>query len=636
MKLLKTIALLLFVINSFAEVKKNDSIKSNSFLNDTTYDIKKVRLFKNIVLNNSSGKTTKEWINFFNIEETKYKNNFSELFHIMQCKTILYNHLENFEESNKILFGFYYKYKNDTNKTKLCQILKTLSNNCIKLNKKSELLEIYKEQLEICPSNTTFFQLYSKIGLVNLAIESYKNTASFKKNGKSFSHGKELNNIGVLYKKAKKYDSAFYYFNKSLKTFQQVKQKGVLKNKEKLNFWIGSVKGNLAECYMEYKNYYKAIALFRIKEKEARKWFNGKLWPEEDAYFRDIATCLLNTGKPSLAKKYIDSLFFKKNILFYTKLKLEYLNATKKNDSTYYYHKLHLKIYDSIANQNKEELNNSIIKLLDPKEKVIAKKFQIAESEEEHKFHHRENIIISIILAVLVVLTITLIHLIFKKNNQKIIIEKQNKIISESLLEKNISLNKLHHGVKNNFQTIISILNLQLRKIKDHQLKNTFQYSINRISTIAQIHDELHQNKNLHKIILYYYIESIINNLEIVYNSLKAITIDINIDPKISIHIDQMQALGLIINELITNSNRYAFSKTTDKLIRITIKEKKGIIYFSYTDNGQGFDINKIATENSIGLTLIQRLANQLGSNADITVKNGMNTTFSFKKDYDL
>jgi two-component sensor histidine kinase len=632
MKFLKTITLLLFVTNSFATIKKNDSLKSITFFNYTNYDIKKVRLFNNIVLSNSSGKSTKEWIHFFNIEETKYENNFSELFHITRCKTILYNHTGNFEKSNKILYSFYYKYKNTANKNKLCQILKTLSNNCIKLNKKSELLLINKEQLEICPTSATFYELYSKIGLVDLAIESYKKKTSYKKKGKSFRHAKDFNNIGALYKKGEKYDSAFYYFNKSLKIFQQIKQKGVLKNKEKLNFWIGLVKGNLGECYLEYKNYYTAIKLFSVEEKEARKWFKGKLWPYEDAYFRDIATCFLNTGQLNLAKKYIDSLFFKKNIFFYTKLKLDYFNATKKYDSTYHYHKLYVKIYDSIAKQNKQNLNNSIKKLIDFQEELVAQKFKIAEIKEDHKFHHRELIIISIILALLVILTIALMYYILKKNNQKVIIEQQNEAIKKSLLEKNILLSELHHRVKNNFQIIISILNLQLRKIKDHQLKNTFQYSINRISTIAQIHDKLHQNKNLHKIILYTYIENIINNLEIVYNSLKAITIDINIDPKISIHIDQTQALGLIINELVTNSNKYAFSKPTDNLIHITIKEKKGIIHFSYTDNGQGFDIDKIITENSIGLTLIQRLANQLGTKVDITAKKGMSTTFSFKK----
>ena len=635
MKFLKTIALLLFVINSFSQVKKNDSITSATFLDHKNYDTKKVQLFKNIVLNNSSAKTTEKWIHFFNNEETKYKNNFSALFYIVRCKTILYNYSGNFEKSNKILFRFYYKYKNVANKDKLCEILKRLSHNCIKLNKKSELLLVNKEQLDICPTSTAFYELYSKVGLVDLAIKNYKKHTSHQKNGKGFKHGKDLNNIGALYKKGKKYDSAFYYFNKSLHLLQEVKQKGVKENKEKLNFWIGLVKGNLGECYLEYKNYHKAIELFSAEEKEARKWFKGKVWPYEDAYFRNIATCFFNTAKLSLGKKYIDSLFFKKNVFFYTKLKLEYYNASKRYDSAYHYHELYIKIYDSIAKQNKQELNKSILKLIDLQEEAVARNFKIAEIEEVHKYHRRELIIISIIITLLVILAITLIHFILKKNNQNAIIEKQNEAINKSLLEKNVLLSELHHLVKNNFQIIISILNLQLRKIRDNELKNIFQYSINRVSTIARIHDELHQNKNLHKIILCDYVESIISNLKILYSSLQAITIDINIDPKICILIDQTQALGLIINELITNSNRYAFSKTTDKLIHITITEKKGIVYFNYTDNGIGFDLSKISTENSIGLTLIQRLANQLGTKADITAKKGMNITFSFKNKYD-
>lgn len=628
MKFLKIVALFLFVINSFSQNQKNDTIILNSFLNETSYSNKKTQLFKRIVVSNSSTKTTEEWIHFFNKEETKNKNNFLELFYIVQCKSMLYIHGKAFEKSNNILYSFYSKYKYVANKDKLCNILNTLSNNYIKLNKKSELLLINKEQLEICPKISKFYKLYSKIGLVDLAIKNYKKTNPYKGNDTDFNIGKNQNNIGVFHKRDKKYDSAFYYFDKSLNILEKLKQKGTVENKEKLNFWIGLVKGNLGECYLESKNYDKALELFSDEEKEARIWFKIKKWLYEDDYYRNIATCYLNTGKLDLAKKYIDSLFLKKNTLYYTKLKSDYFDTTKKYDSAHYYNKLFLNKSDSIEKQNKQELNNIVLKLIDSQEELVTQELEI---EEHDKLHHRELIIILFILIFLITLIAILVILIYKKSNQKGIIEKQNESIKSSLLEKNVLLGELHHRVKNNFQIMISILNLQLQKLKNNEFKTTFQYSINRVTTIARIHDKLLKSKSLSEIGTKDYIESIIDDLKIIYNSLDAIDIRINVDSKIFIFIDQTQALGLIINELITNSNKYAFTRKTNNLIQLNIVEKEGVIYFDYFDNGVGFDLNNINKKNSIGLTLIQRLVNQLGTEADINSKKGMQIKFSFK-----
>ncbi|TXD51538.1 MULTISPECIES: tetratricopeptide repeat protein [unclassified Polaribacter] len=412
MKFLKFLALLLCVLNSFSQDKEKDSIELTSFFNEKTYNSKKARLFKSILENNSSTTTTEEWILFFKNEETKNKNNFSELFHVIKCQSLLFIHEKAYDKSNEILYRFYYTYKNVANKNDLCNLLNILTKNCIQLNKQSELLIINKEQLEVCPTSASFYELYSKIGLADLAIKNYKKKVSFKKNGTGFKYGKDLNNIGVLYKRDHKYDSAFYYFNKSLIIFREAKQKNLKENKKLLDFWISLVKGNLGKCYLEYKNYDTAIELFIAEEKEAKRWFKDKVWPYEDDYFRDIAKCFLNTGKLDLAKKYIDSLFLKKNIYLYSKLKADYFDATKKYDSANYYNKLFIKIADSIALENKRESNKSILKLIDFQEKLVAQEFEI---KEDNKLHQKELIINALILIFLILLIIILCFLIYKK-----------------------------------------------------------------------------------------------------------------------------------------------------------------------------------------------------------------------------
>ncbi|TXD51537.1 sensor histidine kinase [Polaribacter sp. IC066] len=178
---------------------------------------------------------------------------------------------------------------------------------------------------------------------------------------------------------------------------------------------------------------------------------------------------------------------------------------------------------------------------------------------------------------------------------------------------------------------MISILNLQLQKISNDQFKATFQYSINRVTTIARVHDKLLKSKNLNKIAVHDYIVNIIDDLKIIYTSLYAIDMQINVDKNICMDMDQTQALGLIINELITNSNKYAFTKEANNIINLTIKNKEDLICFEYSDNGVGFNMDTVNKKDFIGITLIQRLANQLGTQATITSKTGMHISFSFK-----
>ncbi|PQJ81606.1 histidine kinase dimerization/phosphoacceptor domain -containing protein [Polaribacter glomeratus] len=637
MKFLNIFAIFLFVINSFSQVKKSDSIIYVNFLNEKNYENKK-NIFKNILKGNSTIKSTEEWIKFFNNEERKNKSDFLALYNITLCKVFLYNSERSLEKSNEILYNFYYKFKNNPEKEKLCRLLNLLFRNCEKLNKTSELLIINKEKLETCSPNTiVFYDVYSKLGLLDLAIKNFKVSKSYKEDEISFENGTNQNNLGVFYKREKEYDSAFYYFDKSLNILEKVKKTDVVKDNKNLNYWIGLVKGNLGECFLEFKNYNKALELLTEEELQSRLFYKGTIWPYEDDYYKNMAICYLKTDKLSLAKKYTDSLFLKKNILSYSKLKSAYFEIIKRYDSAFYYNKLYIEASYLTEKQNKQELNTSILKLLDFQEELISQKFKITEIENENKSNKKEFLIIFSILVVLVVFIILLINLIYKKNIGKKIIENQNEAINNSLLEKNVLLGELHHRVKNNFQIIISILNLQLQKINNEEFKNTFQYSINRVTTIARIHDKLLKNNNLNEIPLKDYIENILTDLKVIYNSLHTINININVDRKIFIYIDQTQALGLIINELITNSYKYAFSNNNNNnLINLTISEKEGIIYFEYSDNGIGFDLNNIMIENSIGLKLIQRLANQLGTKADITSREGMETTFSFKNKLDL
>jgi PAS domain S-box-containing protein len=186
--------------------------------------------------------------------------------------------------------------------------------------------------------------------------------------------------------------------------------------------------------------------------------------------------------------------------------------------------------------------------------------------------------------------------------------------IKASLQEKEVLLKEIHHRVKNNLQVISSLLYLQSKKIEIKEYKDIFNESQNRIKSMALVHENLYKSDNLAGIALSDYISSLINYLMRTYNiNFNKIKQKINID-NIILSIDKSIPFGLIINELITNCLKYAFTDIDDGQITVEIKKlNNGNIYLSILDNGIGmpvdFDINK---SNSLGLKLVQTLVEQL------------------------
>jgi two-component sensor histidine kinase/HAMP domain-containing protein len=186
--------------------------------------------------------------------------------------------------------------------------------------------------------------------------------------------------------------------------------------------------------------------------------------------------------------------------------------------------------------------------------------------------------------------------------------------INASLQEKEVLLKEIHHRVKNNLQVISSLLYLQSKKIEIKEYKDIFNESQNRIKSMALVHENLYKSDNFAGIELSDYIRSLVNYLirtyNVNYNKIKQV---INID-KIILSIDKSIPFGLIINELVTNSLKYAFNDRDEGLFKVEIhKLDSGIIHVSVFDNGVGmpadFDIKK---SNSLGLKLVKTLVEQL------------------------
>lgn len=223
--------------------------------------------------------------------------------------------------------------------------------------------------------------------------------------------------------------------------------------------------------------------------------------------------------------------------------------------------------------------------------------------------------------------------------NSSLLSEITNRIqaeekIKSSLQEKEVLLREIHHRVKNNLQVISSLLFLQSKKIEIQEYKDIFNESQNRIKSMALVHENLYKSDNLAGINLSDYIKALVNHLMRTYNvSYNKIKQEIHIE-NIILSIDKSIPLGLIINELVTNSLKYAFIGREEGIFKIEIKRfDSGNIKIIISDDGIGmpkdFDIKK---SNSLGLRLVQTLVDQLEGTFIWNSNEGAEFTIEFNE----
>jgi len=223
-----------------------------------------------------------------------------------------------------------------------------------------------------------------------------------------------------------------------------------------------------------------------------------------------------------------------------------------------------------------------------------------------------------------------------KLANQNAIIQKQREQLEKSLSEKDILLKEIHHRVKNNLSVISSLLELQSSGIEDQKAKAAIAEGQSRVRSIALIHQRLYQHENLAAIEFSGFVNDMITDVSGVFK-IPGQKINTSIQvPETLLDIDTAVPLGLIMNELLTNSFKYAFTADKEGVIAISLKTtQRGNYTLTYLDNGPGmpddFDLKKTK---SLGLRLIHRLSNQIGGSAQYTSVNGSQFVISFKDSF--
>lgn len=199
--------------------------------------------------------------------------------------------------------------------------------------------------------------------------------------------------------------------------------------------------------------------------------------------------------------------------------------------------------------------------------------------------------------------------------------------LEASLKEKEILLREIHHRVKNNLQIIMSLLNLQSSYSQEASSKKVFRESINRIRSMALIHEKLYQTTNMSQINFGNYIFDLVNHLRSTYiSSGHSINIEYEVED-FTLNMDPSITLGLIVNEVISNSLKHAFPDTGGT-IRVKANAENETIFINISDDGVGLPNDMdIAASDSLGLQLIHSLSQQI--NAEYNIKNRNGTSFS-------
>jgi len=499
-----------------------------------------------------------------------------------------------------------------------------------------------------------------------------------------------LNNIGTIYQEIDDLDKALTYFSESIEMRIQIGdrsetgytlnnigtiygQKGEIDKARKVYFeslelainknnltTIAMVYGNLGLNYRG-NNQLDSSYIFFEKSLEFSKKAKSKYW-EIGAY---IGMAKLQKDKQNWNEMLIVS--SKAHALASTseyplRLKgaseLLYIGYSKIDDweNAYKYHNEFILLRDSIVNtKNKKEvyqkemkykfkqtrISDSLVNL--ESEKVLNAQIEtqkaVAAKEKKEK---EQNILWTILGASILTLIVFFLirsNGIRKKNNMMLSdknaeIEKTSHKLSETLGERNLLLKEIHHRVKNNLQTVSSLLSLQSRYLDDPNATKALKESQNRLLSISLLHQKLYQNENQPVIVFSEYLKELCEQVKNTCSKDdKEIEVEI-VSDDLTCDIELAMPLGLIVNELMTNSYKYAFKdKKTGKITVSFCTLGEGKFQLQVKDNGiglpEGFSMNH---KNSMGLNLVKLLTKQLKGKITIAGNEGASFTLNFEK----
>ncbi len=212
-------------------------------------------------------------------------------------------------------------------------------------------------------------------------------------------------------------------------------------------------------------------------------------------------------------------------------------------------------------------------------------------------------------------------------------LKQREKELQDSINEKQVLLQEIHHRVKNNLAVISGLLELQLNEYEDPVFQRLIQESQSRIRTMAMIHEKLYRSENLSRIPMLEYVEDLVGQIRKgIKIGEKHISIDINIED-IELNINQAIPFALALNEILSNALEHAFKNQQKGKVVVELYEEDNFIHSTIKDNGQGMsESQKMGQSSSLGMTLIRALLTQIDADWGIDGEHGVTYSIRFEK----
>jgi len=562
-------------------------------------------------------------------------------------KAQLYNDIGDFDKSIAIASELYgITDTMDVNSTTL--VLKLLDDNYGKLqmfDKQIETREMMQKLGVIDGIN--FYDIYASMGLYRKAMNQYIQTVGITiPDNDHLGLARHHNKVGYYLFMDKSAATAINEFNKAL-GYLKIYDNDISRQKSENEIFEGEalraeIEGNIGKSHVLLKENVEAIPFLTNSIKLLEEFNHGRYGKQIVDNTLALAEAHLKLDNNRTAKRLLDGDFEDMDIkqqILRNRLLAIYHDKFENFKSSVLFYKRNQRISDSLDANEISILNQQLVAIVGDsdlensrriinEQKLANEKIRNEIQANDERFN---QVVISLIFTLLGF--VGLVYAYIKSIKNQRLIAEQNYIIENSLKEKDSLLKEIHHRVKNNLQMVSSLLSLQTRNTKSKSAIAALEEGKSRVKAMALIHQKLYQNDDLSVIEMQGYIESLINSVQSVYKK-GGHNISITVDAEgTELDIDRAIPFGLILNELVSNTFKYAFPDGDDSgKIYIHLRKNGEQGYFEYSDNGVGLpDDTDERTNNSMGLRLINRLVNQLQSKLNVDrSKEGVRFWFNF------
>jgi two-component sensor histidine kinase len=523
----------------------------------------------------------------------------------------------------------------------------------IQYNLKSALYYALKsvESMESTKDFTFADIFYMRLGLVYLQMGDYDEARKMAE--KSIKYGQTVISSGSWYKS---FIGATATLSMQGKNKEAIEYMNSITSRYPPPNAIDKMLVNFAyaNCYWRLKNYGTAENYFIKTGIAADAIESPQTYRDVCNSYASIASFYANRNHLQKTKLYIDKIdvlskkynkVYNSQSLQESLYKIDSLEGNFK--SALAHHKLYKVLSDSLLDYSK----NKQIEELKIQYETVNKEQKIKLLSQESDLKEtalKKSKLLNTLSIWSLVLLVLLIGLLFnryrlkQRNNAELElkekeINQKNINLKHLLDEKEWLLKEVHHRVKNNLQTVISLLNSQSAYLENDVALSAIKNSQHRIHSMSLIHQKLYNSENISTINMPNYIKELIEYLRESFSLGQRIRFELKIDP-LELDVAQAIPLGLILNESITNSIKYAFPNDRMGMIYVTleaISENKYQLIIS--DNGVGFDVNISNKKiNSFGLSLIKGLSDDLDAKFSLENQNGTILKIEFSRDFPI